>query len=193
LTQAETDLKGTTDHTNYLTEFEKRAEQIKKDVSNAGSKAGLGPTHGLKLQSSLTDLLQTKKRQAIEHQARLKIDHSRSQGMSGLSTFANQASSAETPELRNFYETKGGELIQDLLGAGAINNVEAFQWGSQFQKEIVSKRVEFFSTGLKTEVEDLSNKALRDTVNTAHYAQTGPIAHHSGGRRLAATGEVSRG
>ena|SRR5687767_7310112 len=28
---------------------------------------------------------------------------------------------------------------------GAINNVEPFQWGSQFQKEIVGRRIEFFS------------------------------------------------
>jgi hypothetical protein len=34
LTQPEADLRGTTDHTNYLAEFGKRAEQIRKDTAS---------------------------------------------------------------------------------------------------------------------------------------------------------------
>jgi hypothetical protein len=40
-----------------------------------------------------------------------------------------------------------------------------------FKKKIVSARVKYFSTGLKTQVDYLPNKALRGSVNTAHYAQ----------------------
>ena len=36
-TQAEAELRETTDHTNYLTEFETRAEQIKTETSTAAT------------------------------------------------------------------------------------------------------------------------------------------------------------
>jgi hypothetical protein len=51
LTQNETELRGTADHTNYLEQWDKRAEHIRKSFSKAGTDAGLAQIHGLKTSS----------------------------------------------------------------------------------------------------------------------------------------------
>jgi hypothetical protein len=101
--------------------------------------------------------------------ARIRTQHSRSQGARGLELFATQATSAETPALRNHFENLGRELIADLGNSNVISRPEEFECGARFGKGIAAGRINFFDTDLQNANNERVNKARRYPINAKNY------------------------
>ncbi len=79
---------------------------------------------------------------------------------------------------------------QDLLSTGRYQRQRPSSGAANFKKRSSANGLSF-STGLKTEVDDLSDKALRDGVNTGALRTASGLAYQSDRRRLVTSGKLA--
>ena len=161
------------DHTNYRELMDKGVEKIQKDTETKAGSYAFAPQNLGTFKVRLKGVLNQERIHAIGRQHELRTQHSRSQGARGLELFATQAASAETPALRNHFESLGRELIADHGNSNVISRPQEYEWNHRFGKSIAAGRINFFDTDLQNANNERVNKARRDPINAENHIAEG--------------------
>lgn len=172
LAEAEQRVKEQADHTNYRTLYGRELETIKDRTEQRARDIGLSERGKKLLHQERQKLFVKATIEAVNEEGKRRIQHQRAEATTSLVTLANLAARDPAPEGRERWEAFALSRIESMKGK-AISEPEAVALQEKFKNQVRRERAEFFVSDLQDQLDDFTNKALRDRENVAQYELEG--------------------